>query len=144
MQAETPILILLVDDEPPVIDILSRVGQQIFPEAQFISTESPQETLNWLADKSRQQPQLILLDIDLHQSLNGIELIPQIRSLTNNQVPIVMFTISDSKSDVRRAYEAGAVAYTQKPSNMESWREYVDILKRFWYKTSRLPGLPED
>lgn len=144
MQSDTPILILLVDDEPPIIDILSRVGGQIFPEAQFISTDSPREVLQWLGDTSRQQPQLILLDIDLHQSVDGIELIPEIRSLTKSQVPIVMFTVSESKSDVQRSYRAGAVAYTQKPNDMEGWRNYVEILKRFWYDVSKLPGRAED
>ncbi|MBD2703892.1 response regulator [Spirosoma sp. BT702] len=144
MQSDKPILILLVDDEPPVIDILSRVGQQLFPEAQFVSVESPQETLELLADESRQQPQLILLDIDLHQSVDGIELIPKISSITKKHVPIVMFSSSVSDSNVQRSYKAGAVAYTQKPEDMEGWRNYVAILKRFWYETSRLPRKSED
>lgn len=143
MQQDHSINILVVDDEPPVIDLLQRLGQDLFPQARFISTDSPQQTLDYLADSNNQRPQLILLDIDLHQSLNGIDLLPQIRTRLKGQIPIVMFTVSDAQPDIERAYAAGAVAYTKKPDNLEGWKHYINVLKTYWYTTSKLPGHSE-
>jgi CheY-like chemotaxis protein len=143
MQQDRSILILVVDDEPPIIDLLQRLGQDIFPQAQFVSTDSPQQTLDYLADTDNKQPQLILLDVDLHNSLNGIDLIPQIRNQLREPAPIVMFSVSDAQPDIERSYEAGAVAYTRKPENLEEWKRYVNVLKTYWYTTSRLPGATE-
>lgn len=143
MEQGFSILILVVDDEPPVIDILRRLGQDIFPQARFISTDSPQQTLDYLDDTDEQQPQLILLDIDFHQSLNGIDLLPQIRSRLRQQAPVIMFTMSDAQPDIEQAYAAGAVAYTKKPDDLEGWKHYISVLKAYWYTTSRLPGYSE-
>lgn len=139
MQHDPSLLIMVIDDEPPVIDLLKRVGGQIFPEAEFISTDSPQQTLDYLANEPGKHPQMILLDIDLHHSLNGIELIPSIRKLMKTRVPVIMFTISDAEPDIRDAYNAGAVAYTRKPESLAGWQDYVSVLKEYWYKTNLLP-----
>lgn len=143
MQQGSSILILVVDDEPPVIDLLQRLGQDLFPQAHFVSTDSPQQTLDYLDDTDKQQPQLVLLDIDLHQSLNGIELLPQIRTRLQQQAPIIMFTVSESQPDIEQAYAAGAIAYTKKPEDLEGWKHYINVLKSYWYTTSRLPGYLE-
>lgn len=141
MEQNSSIHILVVDDEPPIFDLLQRLGHQLFPEAQFISTRSGQECLDYLANPASVSPQLILLDIDLHQSINGLELLPQLRSLLKGQAPIIILTVSDSNPDIQQAYDAGAVAYTRKPETLEDWKFYISMLKEYWYRTSMLPGL---
>ncbi|WP_420146479.1 response regulator [Spirosoma sp.] len=142
MSAKASLQILVIDDEPPVTDLLQRLGKQVFPEATFISVDSPQQALNYLQDKQKPQPQLILLDIDLHQAINGIELLPQIRQVLQTVVPIVMFTVSDAQPDVDQAYAVGATAYTKKPDDLEGWRHYVEVLRSYWFRTHFLPGTP--
>ena len=133
-------LILLVDDEPPVIDILKRVGAQVFPEATIRSHSSPQAVLDYLSDQTTQKPHLVLLDIDLHSQTDGIELLPRLRLLLDRKVPIIMFSDSVDPAQVEESYRFGAVAYTRKPATWEAWKTYVSMLKTYWYKTALVPG----
>ncbi len=138
--AASSLLVLIVDDEPPVVDILRHVGKKHFPEATFISANSPLETLLYLDDASKPQPNLILLDIDLHSVINGIELLPQIRALTRKLIPIIMFSTSDAQPTITDAYTRGAAVYTRKPYDLDGWVDYVTILRDYWYRVSLLPS----
>ncbi len=138
--AASSLLVLIVDDEPPVVDILRHVGKKHFPEATFISANSPLETLLYLDDASKPQPNLILLDIDLHSVIDGIELLPQIRALTRKLIPIIMFSTSDAQPTITDAYTRGAAVYTRKPYDLDGWVDYVTILRDYWYRVSLLPS----
>lgn len=138
--ATSSILILIIDDEPPVVDILRHVGKKHFPEATFVSANSPLEALLYLDDATKPQPNLILLDIDLHNSINGIELLPQLRALTRKLTPIIMFSTSDVQPAITDAYAQGAAVYTRKPYDLDGWVDYVKILRDYWYRISLLPS----
>ncbi|MVM36227.1 response regulator [Spirosoma sp. HMF4905] len=131
--------ILVVDDEPPICELLERVASQLFPEATFINARSAQETLDHLDQKADKIPQLILLDIDLGTSVNGLDLIPQLNDRLKGKTPIVMLTSSTEPPVVKQAYEKGAVAYTLKPDNLQGWRTYVTALRSYWHDTTILP-----
>lgn len=99
--------ILVVDDEPPICELLVRVASQLFPEATFINARSAQETLAHLGKQPNTPLQLILLDIDLGPSMNGLDLIPQLQTHLKDRVPIIMFTSSSAPPSVKQAYEQG-------------------------------------
>jgi CheY-like chemotaxis protein len=139
MQQEQAFEILVVDDEPPIYDLLVRIGKQAFPEATFANTRGPRETIDYLDQHPTKLPHLILLDIDLKQATDGLDLLPQLVNRFKGQVPIVVFTSSTRKLDVQRAYQNGAIAYTQKPDELPAWKDYVAMLKTYWYNTTLLP-----
>jgi CheY-like chemotaxis protein len=137
-----PFDILVVDDEPPIYEILVRAAGKIFPQAKFTNTRTVQETLSYLNAQTAQPPQLILLDIDLREQTDGLALLPELRRRFNGRIPIIMLSYLDEETKINQAYEKGAVAYTQKPENMEGWREYVLMLRDYWYQVARLPNPP--
>jgi len=139
MQENKPFDILVVDDEPPICDLLSRTASKIFPEASFINMRTAQETLAYLDQRLDNPPQLILLDIDLGASINGLDLIPELATRLERQTPIIMLTSHNQPPAVHQAYEKGAVAFTQKPDDLEGWRTYVSSLRSYWYDTTILP-----
>lgn len=139
MNAQRPLTILVIDDEPPILELLQRIGQQVFPEASFIGVESPQQAFAYLVEQTAAQPQLILLDIDFHQAQTGLDAVLHLRTRLQGRVPIIMFTDLSAPSNVLQAYERGAVAYTQKPENLSGWKTYLEQLKNFWYQTAILP-----
>ncbi|MBO0951559.1 response regulator [Fibrella forsythiae] len=139
MPSNTPFLILVVDDEPPISELLSLSAKKVFPEASFISTTSARETMVYLNDPTTTIPQLILLDIDLRQEVDGLALLPRLRSRLNGQVPIIIFSSVDDEAKVKEAYSGGAVSFTTKPDEPQEWRDYVAMLRSYWYKSTILP-----
>ncbi|QKZ14726.1 PleD family two-component system response regulator [Spirosoma sp. KUDC1026] len=140
MTDELTFKILVVDDEPPVCELLNRTASKVFPEAVFVNTGSREETLTYLNQQPDNKPQLVLLDIDLGGRVDGLELLPQLWQQLEGAVPIIMLSSNDSQSNVARSYGEGAVAFTKKPDDMAGWKNYVTALKKYWYETSLLPG----
>ena len=140
MQPEKPFTILLVDDEPPIFDILSRVAKNSFPETAIINTHSPQETFDYLNNLADSTLNLILLDIELHQAQNGIDMLQQILELLNGRVPIIMLTSQIDDLNVTSAYAKGAVSYILKPDDLSKWRDFVSTLRKYWYELNQLPS----
>lgn len=131
-------MILVVDDEPPVCDLLTRIAQKAFPEATFTNTRSAPETLTYLA-KTTKLPQLVLLDIDLKAESNGLALLPELIQRFQGKVPVIIFSMDGAKLTIEQAYHLGAVAYTVKPDNLAGWTDYLAVMRDYWYKTTRLP-----
>ncbi|RYF53018.1 MAG: response regulator [Cytophagaceae bacterium] len=139
MEQEYPFVILIIDDEPPITEILTRVAKDSFPEATFINLRSAGETMEYLDQPSNKLPQLVLLDVDLHQYPNGLDLLPRLHERFRGLVPIVMLTISQEQNAVRKAIAAGAVAFTRKPEDLAGWKAYTTMLRQYWYQTARVP-----
>lgn len=139
MPQEQPFEILVVDDDTTIFDLLSRIGEQQFPQATFSSITTPQETITYLENHSPKRPQLVLLDIDFQHSIDGLALLPRLYSWFKGQVPIIMFSATTEEPLVKQAYDAGAVAFTRKPDDLQGWKDYVISLKKYWYETTLLP-----
>ncbi len=80
-------------------------------------------------------PDLILMDINL-PLMNGFEVLEQIKSNQDLcELPIVIFTSSDSQGDMRQAYEAGADLFIRKPNNLSGFRramlQSVQLVKEY-------------
>lgn len=139
MHPDRPFEILVVDDEPPIYEMLTLIARKVFPEATFSSASSAQETLLKIDESMARLPQLVLLDIDLRQSVSGLDLLPELKNKLRGQVPIIIFSASGDPSTVQQSYTQGAVAYTKKPDDLQGWRDYLTSLRGYWYDTTRLP-----
>ena len=136
---DQPFEILVVDDDPSVIDLFTRLGKQAFSEATFTWTKSHQETISYLSRPTSTLPRLILLDIDLHVGTDGLAALPELVSRFSGQLPIIMFSNSNEQDKIQQSYSCGAVAYTQKPQELQEWKNYISILRKHWYETAVLP-----
>jgi DNA-binding response OmpR family regulator len=100
--------ILVIDDEPAVVDILVTCLREEGYGA--LGAETSDEGLK-LAILSR--PELVLLDIAL-PGMNGIELLKRIHSI----IPTTRVIMVSGNTDpvlAREALELGALAYVDKP-----------------------------
>jgi len=118
-------LILLVDDEPNIIE-LSRLYLQ--NDGYVIITANDGLTA-WEMYQS-QSPSLIVLDLMLPQ-LNGWELCKKIRA--KSDIPIIMLTARDDDVDKIVGLELGADDYMTKPFNP---RELVARIKAVLRRTA--------
>ncbi|NJL93606.1 MAG: response regulator transcription factor [Anaerolineae bacterium] len=126
-------LILLVDDEPNIIDLASLyLGQEGF---RLLSAE---DGLQALARFEQDAPDFIVLDLMLPR-LDGWEVCKRIRSTSD--VPILMLTARDDDIDKIVGLELGADDYMTKPFNP---RELVARIKAILRRAEPRRNAPQN
>ena len=100
--------ILVVDDEPRVVRLVSEVLKAV--GYQVIAAASGEPAIEMVA---LEQPDLVLLDILLPRGPDGYEVCRRIREFS--EVPVIMLTAKAQESDVLRGFNVGADDYLTKP-----------------------------
>ena len=85
------------------------------------------------------RPDLILLDLGMPRKEGHAVLTEIKRDPALSCIPVIVFTSSDTESDVLKAYELGASCYVKKPSDLTKFNEVVGSIVQFWLTTVRLP-----
>jgi len=116
--------ILIVDDEPRVINLVREVlGATGFEVIAAFSGESGIEMA------ALEQPDLILLDIILPGVLDGYQVAKRLREFSD--VPIIMLTAKVREVDLLRGFEVGADDYITKPFRSKELLARIQaVLKR--------------
>jgi DNA-binding response OmpR family regulator len=100
--------ILIVDDEEPVLGVLSEYfTTQGYTVATAAGGAEAVEAVR------RQRPDLILLDVQM-PGMDGLEVLRQVRTL-DASLPVVMVTANEDLAVARRTLELGAFDYVEKP-----------------------------
>ncbi len=89
------------------------------------------------------RPNLLLLDLNMPR-MNGLDLLKRLKADPEFRViPVVMFSSSASAGDIRKAYEAHANCYVQKPANLDRAHQLIQALEAFWMDVAILPPCEE-
>ena len=117
--------ILIVDDDPIIIQITARVltagGYEVFKAANGPAALKQVDDL---------RPDLIILDV-LMPEINGYDVCRRLRHLpTTAHLPIMMLTTQDSLEEKVRGFEAGADDYMTKPFQPAELQAHVKVLLR--------------
>jgi len=114
--------ILIIDDEPEIITLTRMMLQKAGYDV--IEAESGKEGLEIL---KKEKIDLVLLDVVM-PGMNGWEVCRKIKADENlRQIPVVMFTVYNSREDIIRSRECGADTYLSKPFDRE---ELLDVVRR--------------
>jgi DNA-binding response OmpR family regulator len=102
--------ILIVDDDPDV-----RQGMHVRLKANHYDTCLAGDTLSGVAEARRSTPDLILLDLGLPAGggflvMERLKMIPALAV-----IPIIVVSARDALANQKRALDAGAKAFLQKP-----------------------------
>jgi two-component system KDP operon response regulator KdpE len=129
--------ILVVDDEPDVVESV-RLGFELqWREIEVVGAGSGEEALDRIEED---RPDIVLLDIGL-PDIDGFEVIRRIREFSD--VPVVMLTARDDAMDKVKGLELGADDYITKPFNhLELMARVKAVLRRLAMPTptSRAPS----
>ena len=120
-------LILLVDDEPSIVQLA-----RMYLERENFRVESAGDGEAALESAQRLNPALIVLDVMLPK-LDGFEVCRRLRG-ANNPVAIIMLTARDEDIDKILGLELGADDYLPKPFNP---RELVARVKAILRRAER-------
>lgn len=116
-------LILLVDDEPSIIQLA-----RMYLEREGFRVQAAGDGESALDAALKKQPALIVLDVMLPK-LDGFEVCRKLRAM-ENQVPILILTARDEDIDKILGLELGADDYLTKPFNPRELSARVKAILR--------------
>ena len=103
--------VLVIDDEPQIRRALRRAL-----EAQDYAVATAADAEEGLALAAASEPDLMVLDLGL-PDLDGTEVIRRLRAWTD--VPVIVLSVREGRSDKIDALDAGADDYVTKPFDVE-------------------------
>lgn len=117
--------ILLVDDEPHVLEVL-RVTLEDLGFRLIEAQDGP----GALEMAKQENPDLVVLDVML-PSMSGLEVCRALKESSQTEgMPVIMLTARSEEEDAKAGYEAGADRYLTKPfSPLTLLTEVVKLLK---------------
>ena len=115
--------ILVIDDEPDLVDlvslILNREGAQVY---------SAPDGNAGLSQLDKQQPDLVLLDI-LMPGLSGYETCSRITQ--SSKIPVIFLSALTKDEDILKGLNRGAVDYVTKPFDSKVLIARINASLRF-------------
>jgi CheY-like chemotaxis protein len=138
--------ILLVEDEPDAVTLLRHAFAKVGIVNPLHNVRDGEHAITYLqgtgvyADRSvHPLPRIILLDLKLPRC-SGLEVLAWIRAEQSLRgLPVVVFTSSRERSDVQRAYAAGANSYLVKPSSLSRLVELAGAFRHYWLEHNEMP-----
>ena len=124
MAASTALDILLVDDDQPLREMLTRSFER--EGHQVTAVEDGHAALRAAADRTFD---VVLLDVALGAGPTGHDVARMLRG-RRDVVPIIMLTALDSEADAVQGLEAGADDYVTKPFGLAELRSRIRAVLR--------------
>lgn len=138
MATEEQVDILLVDDEEGHSELVRRNFKRLGIVNPITSLTRGQDALDFVFSRGayRNRPGtgrlLILLDIKMPGSVDGIEILRQIKGdPEKKKIPVIMLTTTDDPRDVARCYDLGCSVYITKPVDPTQFIEAIRCLGLF-------------
>lgn len=101
--------ILMIDDDPNIVETVSLGLQMRWPEAELVSTHLGEKGIEMLKSEA---PDIVILDLGL-PDIGGLKVLEQVRSFSN--VPVIILTVRGEESEIAKALGSGADDYIVKP-----------------------------
>lgn len=117
-----PATILVVDDEPDILELVS-MRLQMAGHRTVLASSGEEALKSFFIER----PDLSLIDIDL-PGIDGIELCARMREMSD--IPVIFLSAMGSETDRVRGLQAGADDYIVKPFAKEELAARVDAVLR--------------
>jgi CheY-like chemotaxis protein len=137
--SRTPIDVLIVEDNVYDADLtIHALKESILPE-RIKAVQDGAEALDFIFCRGdyanrdpRQQPKLILLDLQLPK-VEGLEVLRRIRAdpLTED-IPVVIFTTSKEDRNIIEGYKLGANSFLVKRHDFDEFMKAIQALGIYW------------
>ena len=124
--------ILLVEDD--IVDMMSvkRALKDINVTNPLHHVENGVEALEFLRDKEKPRPTIILLDLNMPK-MGGIEFLSVMRKdETIRRIPVVILTTSRAEYDKIQSYDLGVAGYMIKPVDYQQFMEVIRAMCMYW------------
>lgn len=124
--------ILLVEDD--IVDMMSvkRALKDINVTNPLYHVENGIEALEYLADKEKPRPTIILLDLNMPK-MGGIEFLSIMKKDESiRRIPVIILTTSRAEYDKIQSYDLGVAGYMIKPVDYHQFMEVIRAMCMYW------------
>jgi two-component system, chemotaxis family, response regulator Rcp1 len=132
--------VILVEDNLADVELVKLSVRELENPVDLVHVGDGQELLNFLKTAVLSDIALILLDLNMPR-VSGIDVLRHMQEDPSlKKVPVVMFTTSNSKSDIMKCYELGAKAFVCKPLDIFEFNNSIRSIVEFWTGINMLPS----
>ncbi|WP_445664071.1 response regulator [Fodinibius sp. AD559] len=139
-----PIHILLVEDNEGDIVLTTEALEEGKVSNSLSVVKDGWEAIQYLEQNEGyedvEEPDLVLLDINLPK-VNGHEVLKHIKtSDVLKHIPVIMLTTSSDEVDINKSYQNHSNCYITKPVDVNKFLEVVSTIEEFWISVVQLPS----
>ena len=116
--------VLLVEDDPQIIETVALILELRWPDASLVSTFFGEKGVELV---KKEAPDVVILDLGL-PDIDGFQVLRQIRTFSD--VPVVILTVMGAEVDKIKGLELGADDYIVKPFSAGEFLARVKALLR--------------
>ncbi|MFH1032649.1 MAG: response regulator transcription factor [Chloroflexota bacterium] len=116
--------ILVIEDEPEIVEVLTVAFQIRWPDVKVVSTIMGEKGVELV---EKENPDIVILDLGLPDT-SGFEVLKQIRTFSD--VPVLILTVRGEEADIVKGLEWGADDYMVKPFRQLELTSRVQALTR--------------
>lgn len=131
MTTEKPKTILIIDDEPDLVEILS----DQLSEYKIITSNNGKSGLE---KALKENPDAIISDIHMPE-LDGLTMLKELRKAGSN-IPVIIITAFSDKQKIKTAWDNGAFDFIDKPINYEQLKSTVKKSLQFGVNFNKNKG----
>jgi CheY-like chemotaxis protein len=132
--------VILVEDNLADVELVKISVRELENPVELVHIGDGQELLHFFEGAVLSDIAVILLDLNMPR-VSGIDVLRHMQQDINlKKVPVVMFTTSNSKSDIMKCYELGAKAFVCKPLDIFEFNTSIRSIVEFWTGINMLPS----
>ena len=117
--------VLLADDDMDDCSFFKKALTELPLPTQLTTVHDGEELMQMLNKETIQLPHVIFLDINMPRK-NGFECLAEIKQNDRlKDVPVIMFSTTNSRDAMSALFKTGADVYIRKPGNFEQLKELI-------------------
>lgn len=137
---------VLIEDNTNDVELIIDAMKEVDDDLSYEILASGEEAISYaeqLRDNHTKLPRLIILDLKLprHSGQEFLKIMKQDKEVF--QIPVVVFTSSESDKDRELCYSLGANGYVVKPVGFNEFSNSVQTMARYWLFENS-PGFKEN
>ena len=137
--------ILIADDDDSYIELVRKATESaIEGNISFDHVSDGQLLLEYLDGVKRndpkcKRPQIILLDLNMPK-MNGFQALERLKTDPMlSEIPVVVFSASETQADVSNIYALGGNSYVTKPGDYKELKQVMQGIVAYWGQIGALP-----
>ncbi|WP_293004676.1 response regulator [Nitrosomonas sp.] len=137
-----PNIILMIDDNPTDVLLIKEAFALCSENCNVYVAEDGAYALEFLSQQGQYchvpRPDIILLDLNMPRK-SGLEVLKELKDdLDLKSIPVIIYTSSKTKADVRSAYRNHANGYIKKSIDFDDCIKIANSINDYWFSTSTL------